>query len=131
MTSSGKPGSVGPLGSKCLQGKTCTTGARGNDSTERGGNSRRSCEAFGRGGRPAVPQCLCAAAPGRTGNCGILPPSSRSAAAIGGADGSDQPAFRGRAGSFRNRAGLDHRPVPKETTQRRCCGRTGAEIPQG
>jgi len=25
----------------------------------------------------------------------------------------------------------DHRPVPKETTQRRCCDRTGAEIPQG
>jgi hypothetical protein len=88
------------------------------------GNSRRSCETFGRGDRPAVPQRLCAAAPGRTGNCGILPPPSWSTAAVGGADGPDQSAFRGCTGSFRSKIGAEHRPVPKEGAQRRPCSRT-------
>src|SRR5712691_11016786 len=113
--------------SKRLQEAKPYDRSQGDDSTERGRYPQPSREAFGRGDRPDVPECLCAVAADRAGSCAVLPGTSRAAAAVRGADEPDQPELCSEAGRLRSAARDTSRAIPQRPAQGR--GDGGAAAP--
>src|SRR5260221_8975961 len=102
MTSSGRaPVSSGPInGLDALDGAKPHNRSRGDDSTDGGRASRRSCPADARGDRPHVPQRLRATVAMRLRGGELFPRPSRTTFGLLGLDEPDQPALCSGAGAL-------------------------------